>query len=465
MSKLLLTGDPFVDMGGLVMETLSQKTIEDKIDFATRVYVDKWKGKLHSVFLHSKITHISLNNKPDVQRKGTLEYYLGVLKEKNAESKGYCRVCAAKGHLFNAERKNFPLVGSGEFTNFHHSQESGLLICKECLIKLYFLPLGILQSGGNLMFLQIQNKDMKKLWQEDIILKNIDKIPHGSSESILKSTYINPQNALFYFASSLIIRFELYDSPSQQMRLICFTNYASKPNIEIHDLPNPVFSFLKRVLKPDLRSDWFYFVKRHYKFRKSVHFDENCDEWVEVKKKIAAPLDINDYEGTNQNTIHYLLLSGKSILGQLRKFNKAAKFPILIAIAYLKEVKKMKQEQIDLIRKISEKIISLSQNEGDFKKFITPIEGARYSHQLRSAIIRMVKAHYKNGEPEPFVRFKDYVEYLFPDGQSWYEVRDFLLICLYEQLHELRIEPDKVSDDAIQDIEDVEHHSIDDFNL
>ena len=125
----------------------------------------------------------------------------------------------------------------------------------------------------------------------------------------------------------------------------------------------------------------------------------------------------------------------------------------------------MKQEQIDLIRKISEKIIVLSQNEGDFKKFITPIEGARYSHQLRGAIIRMVKAHYKNGEPEPFVRFKDYVEYLFPDGQSWYEVRDFLLICLYEKLHELRIEPDKISDDVIHDVEEVNGNSINSFNL
>ena len=40
MSKLSLTGDPFVDMGGLVMETLAEKTIEDKIRFATDVYVD-----------------------------------------------------------------------------------------------------------------------------------------------------------------------------------------------------------------------------------------------------------------------------------------------------------------------------------------------------------------------------------------------------------------------------------------
>ena len=56
MSKLSLTGDPFVDMGGLVMETMPEKTIEDKIKFVTDVYVDRWKGKVDSIFLLSKLT-------------------------------------------------------------------------------------------------------------------------------------------------------------------------------------------------------------------------------------------------------------------------------------------------------------------------------------------------------------------------------------------------------------------------
>ncbi|MBW2662408.1 MAG: type I-B CRISPR-associated protein Cas8b1/Cst1 [Deltaproteobacteria bacterium] len=464
MSKLSLTGDPFVDMGGLVMETLPEKTIEDKIRIATDIYVDNWKGKLHSVFLHSKVTHISLSNKPDLQRKGTLEYYLGALKGKGATSKGFCRICASNQLLYDAERKNYPLVGSGELTNFHHFQEPSLLICKDCLIKLYFLPLGILQSAGNLMFLQLQNEYEKKLWQKDVILNNLDKFSRGASAGILKSKYTNPQNALFYFASSLITRFELYDYPPLQVRLFYFTNFGSKPNIEIHDLPNPVFSFLKRVLKPDLKPHWSYFIKRHYQFRKTVNFDEDKNEWVEVKKKSSISLDIDNYAGTNKNTIHYLLLSGKSILGHLRKMHKQMEFPVYIAIAYLMEVRKVKQEQIDLIQKISDKIIKLSENAKDYKKFITPIEGARYGHQLQNAIIRMVKEHYKNGEPEPFVRFKDYVEYLFPDGQSWYEVRDFLLISLYEKLHKLRIEPDKIPDEAIADVEKTGDRSIDDFN-
>ena len=124
----------------------------------------------------------------------------------------------------------------------------------------------------------------------------------------------------------------------------------------------------------------------------------------------------------------------------------------------------MRQEQIDLIQKISHRIVALCQKEGNFKKFFIPIEGARYAHQLRAAILRLVKIHYKNGEVEPFVRLKEYVEYLFPDGQSWYEVRDFLLISLYERLHDLRIDPMEVSDEEIPDIIDAETGPIEAFN-
>jgi hypothetical protein len=77
MAEMAFTGDPFVDVGGLVMAVVPKETIEDKIRFATDVYVDQWKGKVHSVFLHSKITHIHVKGKPEKQRKDSLKYYYG----------------------------------------------------------------------------------------------------------------------------------------------------------------------------------------------------------------------------------------------------------------------------------------------------------------------------------------------------------------------------------------------------
>lgn len=464
MSELTLTGDPFVDIGALVMNTLPQKSTEDKIRFATDVYVDRWKGKINAVFLHSKITHISVSGKPRVQRERSLEYYLGVLQNRGAVSEGHCRICAHRSFLFEAGRNNYPLVGSGEFVNFHHYHESALALCKECLVKLYFVPLGILQCRDSLMLLQIQNGYTMELWQEEVLRNNLDKIYRGSSEGILKFPYVNPRNALFHFAARLLSQFELVDLPSQQVRLFCFNNFGSKPNVEIHDLPNTVFSFLKRVLRPDLKAEWLYFVKRNYRFGKASCFDENAQEWFEIQKKESVKIEDREYVGAHHNRVHDYLMSGKSILRLLCPVHKVRRFPILIAITYLRKVRDMRQEQIELIRGIADKIICLAQKDGDYKKLITPIEGARYAYQLRTAILRMVKAHYKGGEATPFVRLGDYVDYLFPDGQSWYEVRDLMLICIYEKLHDLRIQPDEISDENIPDIEEVTLLAFDEIN-
>lgn len=464
MLQIALTGDPFVDVGALVMNTLPQKTVEDKIRFATDVYVDRWKGNLDSVFLLSKINNNQVRKKPKKQREGALEYYLSILNAKGASAEGSCRICSKQGALFKGRRDNYPLAGSGEFVNFHHFHEGGLFVCADCLVKLYFVPLGVLQCRENLMLLQIQNAYTAELWQEDVLRNNIDKIHKGSSEGVLRFLYVNPRNALFHFVSRVISKFELIDLPSQQFRLFCFNNFGSKPNVEIHDLPNTVFSFLKRVLKPDLRTDWVHFVKKHYRFGKTFHFDENAHEWFEIQKKETVKVADRDYVGSHHNRVLDYLLFGKSILRLLCSMHKAGRFPIQIAMSYLKEVRGMRHEQIELIRTIAGKIIALAESDGDYKKYITPIEGARYAYQLRSAILRMVKAQYKAGQAEPFVRLTDYVEYLFPDGQSWYEVRDLMLICLYEKLHDLQIQPEEISDEVIPDIEEVGEMSLEEIN-
>ncbi|QTA93743.1 type I-B CRISPR-associated protein Cas8b1/Cst1 [Desulfonema magnum] len=459
--KTEFTGDPFVDMGALVMDTLPFDTVEEKIRFATDVYVDRWGGKIHSVFLHSKITTIHATGKPERQRKDSLAYYLGILRNENAVAEGYCRICAHKGPLFPGGRGNYPLVGSGDFINFHHFHEAGLLLCGECLIKLFFLPLGIVECGDKLMILQPDDAYSKALWQADYIQENLDKISRGSSKGMLKANLLNPQNALFNLAGRLIEKFDLLEKTAKAIRLVYFSNFGAKANMEFHDLPNYIFSFLKRVCQPDLKTSWTGFVKTYYRFRKSVHFDEEKGEWVEKKKKEMIQLNHEEYSGTNRNTIYERLLSGKTISGYLCRRHKKATFPIMIAITYMKEVRNMRQEQIDLIRSIADKIIGLSQKEENFKKFITPIEGAAKAYELRAAILKCVKAHHQNGEPEPFIRLREYVEYLFPDGQYWSEVRDLLLICLYEKLHELRIDSAEVS---TEDIAEPEKDAVDMFN-
>ena len=49
-----------------------------------------------------------------------------------------------------------------------------------------------------------------------------------------------------------------------------------------------------------------------------------------------------------------------------------------------------------------------------------------------------MKPYYDGGYNEAIVTVKDYVDYLFPDSDSWKEMRDVLLIAIYEKLHKLK---------------------------
>ena len=59
------TGDPFIDVGGYVIQHLGErfpdKNIFELIEYATNVYVKQWGGKLHTYFLNSTITQPAFN--------------------------------------------------------------------------------------------------------------------------------------------------------------------------------------------------------------------------------------------------------------------------------------------------------------------------------------------------------------------------------------------------------------------
>ena len=125
----------------------------------------------------------------------------------------------------------------------------------------------------------------------------------------------------------------------------------------------------------------------------------------------------------------------------------------------------MKNVQADLIREIAVKIIDLSEGEGNPATYIGPIERAQDDRQFRAAIFRAVKAHYQNGEPEPLIGCVDYLGTLFPENQPWYEARDFLMICLYERLHRLRADPERISSEPFHHVAESELGSIDIITL
>jgi len=442
------TGDPFVDAGSDALKYLSifypHKTIIELIEEVAKIYVTKWESKINPLFLNSRVTHIS--RKPPEKISETIELYQEMCTPKIETQKGNCRICGISDHLFQAGREQFCLTGSAPFVNFHHSHEEGILICKECSIKLFFLPLIVIQMGGLLALLQTDNQKSQNYWVNKTVKENLDKIGKNTSEGIIKSEFGNPKNAMFRIASDIITEVN-DDALSDYLQLYHFTNFGAAPNCDIYRLPNPIFLFLNKVIRY-CHSDWYVFVQKHYHIKKSS-WDYTGDQWISGKDN--QPMSEGDYLN-NPNDVFGRLLNGDSILGLLRKFYKDAYVhnkrhsQVTMAIYYIKEVLGMRQEQIDLIKKVANVVFDLAQKENNYKKYLVMLEGAGKAYQLRSVLLRIIKENYKSGAAEPVIRLQDYVDYLFPDGQFWGEVRDLMLIYLYERLHDENINRQDVVD-------------------
>lgn len=443
----LFTGDPFVDNGFLAKSYLKDlsnepQTDHDLIKRACNIYVDRWGAKINALFLNSKVTQPAF--KPPQKKEKTYEFYQDLDQPSSADATGHCRTCGIQSPLFKAGRDVFCLTGSGDYANFHHGHEPGIMVCKACLINLFFLPLSVLQMGGRLALLQLNSPEVREYWKEKTVAANFTAIGIERSDAILRSKYANPKNALFNLAKEIIYTTDA-DRGGQFLELYHFTNFGASPDCEIYRLPAPVFTFLNIVLR-HYKKDWYDFVRAYYRIS-GASWQEEIDSW-QKNKQGNERLDESEYLN-NPNLIYEKLLAGKSII---RFFSGYARrrYPKnlpgahkLIVRVYLEEVMQMEKERINVIKRVADTILDMAKEEDAINKYLTKIQGSQNAYQLRNVIVWMVKRHNKlHPDQAALITLDEYLDYLFPPGQFWSEIRDLMLIYLYQRLHEenIRIE-------------------------
>jgi len=449
----LFTGDPFVDNGFLAktyLKSLSSdpQTDLDLIDSACGIYVDRWGAKINALFLNSKVTQPAF--KPPQKKEKTHEFYRDLDNPDSSDATGHCRTCGSQGALFKAGRDVFCLTGSGDYTNFHHGHEPGIMVCKGCLINLFFLPLSVLQMGGRLALLQLNSPEIRGYWKEKTIAANFSAMGTGSSDAILRSKYANPKNALFNLAKEIIDTLDT-GRGSQFLELYHFTNFGASPDCEIYRLPAPVFTFLNIVLR-SYKKDWYGFVRAYYRIS-GASWQDDTGSW-QRNKQGNERLDASEYLN-NPNLIYEKLLAGESIVSffagyarrrYLKDLPGAHKFIVRV---YLEEVMQMEKERINVIKRLADTILDMAKEEDAVNKYLAKIQGTQNAYGLRNGIVWMVKRHNKlHPDQTALITLDEYLDYLFPPGQFWSEIRDLMLIYLYQRLHEenIRIE-DKDDDD------------------
>lgn len=432
------TGDPFADTGGFVIEQLwnipehKSKNILELIEFVAKIYVNRWEAKLHAFFLNSKITQAAFKGQRKIDE--AIKYYKGLLEDTEEYEIGYCRILGIKTKLFFGGRDNHILSGSGTFINFHHSFQSGIMLSKEVLIRMFFVPFGAQQLSDKVAVLSSNSNIIAKEFVKENVIKNVRRIASNSKESILRSEFNNPASALFDFVHSCLSeRFEdIMDEEDVEINLYHFTNFGASPEVVFYNFSSPLFSFYAKVLHRDLYGDWRKFVRKHYYNSKNKNISYNLSSEAFILENNKLIIEYEEYKAW-VNWIYQDLLLDKSILPAILNWNKKNRFNFKIVRLYQNHLRNMETKTLDKIEALADYIIG---DEGKLKKRIGILNRSENVSEIRRFILQLVNDNHANGNNEALITLSDYVNYLFPDGISAKEVRDLLLIALYQKMHE-----------------------------
>ncbi len=455
------TGDPFADTGGYVIQYLwtlyPEKDIDELIDFVTKIYVNDWEAKLNTFFLNSKITQPAFKGERKINE--TIKYFDSLIKETVPYEDGYCRITGKKGKLFDAGRDNSIMSGSGTFVNFHHGFQNGLKLSKEALIRIHFVPLGSLLLIGKIALLKSNDEALSCFYVESNIKENLANIRNGLKEGVAKSEFKNPANALFDFVNKTINQIETYKSldGKASLSLYHFTNFGASPEIEIYQLPATVFLFFSYCHKINYKQDWLNFVRSHYSNSKKVgaKYDSKDETFKIEKKGEVETISIDEYKIWS-NRIYNKLLNGQSIVPEFFRWsNKGNKLHFDIIRVYQQNIRNMKKETIDKLLELADFIIN-DRSDDEIKKLISKLNGASKTYELRRFLLSLVTENYNKENKEPLITVKDYTDYLFSDAGNTGELRDVLLIVIYQKMHELNLKVE-LSEESPEEInEEVE---------
>lgn len=424
------TGDPFANAGGYALKVFADTFPDDDIlqliSRATDIYVDKWDSKLNTFFLNSKITQPAF--KPGQKKEETLKYFESLINDVDAKN-GFCRISGRETSVFAAGRDNSVLSGSGKFVNFHHGFDSGIMLSKEILIRLFFLPMSVNLLSGRVCVIDSSNKDISEKFALDNCKNVFSEIARKCSDGVSKSLSAAPSTELFRFADKIIKEYDETEEKNCSLNLYLFTNFGAKPELDIYILPFEGMDFYRFVNRTKYKDDWQKFISTKY----------FCYNTKTKKREWAGEnFEIGETEFRYwKNSIYENFINGISILSDILQWSKTNSFNFDIVKYYELKVRKMKKETIQKIEQMAEFIFE-GNDKFSIEKAVKKLYAVDCSYDLRRFVLKDIVAKYYEKHADDnlaIVTVDDYANYLFPDTDSWKETRDVLIIALFQKLH------------------------------
>jgi CRISPR-associated protein Cst1 len=450
------TGDPFVDAGIIAIELVTGKswsTITDTEfkkaadDLISLYLTPAWSRDLQSLFPNSKFINVSIKNKEKDSREFLYDLISGL--NPSADVIDYCIFCGNPAHTKNDGKafvkSQIPLVGSGDFTNFFPSFNSGIGICARCALAIQFAPLASYRAGGKPCIVSCNNPDVtKELGREALHFINEQRVlgAYQSKENsgIFDEKIRSPQNALFHLAYKITRKYRNkgITGENEEITLYRIDNYNQNPDgVKIFNLPNNIFRFVALIMSsPQYKSLWFSVLARHYPTPKKEF--ENLPVWK-----------------TSFNPIHDHLMKNQSILWAFKDDEKRTPtLPFIVVEKYMELVRGMNKQRIEKIKKLADRIAECIEKSGD-KKRVNALQSAKDLVSFRNQLRLIFKDWQKQGHDAPLITLDDYVDVVIPgDYAGWTEVRDLIVIRLYEKLHHMlakSAERDEPEDENVGD--------------
>lgn len=216
----------------------------------------------------------------------------------------------------------------------------------------------------------------------------------------------------------------------------CFANYT-KSELKIYQLPAKIFIFYTTCLQPKYREDWQKFIRSHYfdSQHKGAKYNLQTGKFEIIKSKENETIDQDEYRQWF-NVIYHKLLNNENIRTYFLRWSRKQPFNFEIVSIYQQNILGMKKETINKIKELA--VFLVREEDGDkIKKRIKALDGTKNASALRRFLLKdVVAANYASGNNDPIISLDDYLNYLFPDGSYWAEIRDLLLIAIYQELHE-----------------------------
>ncbi len=433
------TGDPFTDIGGKVIEILFQEKghtdIQKLLKETTDIYVKNWNAKLNAFFLNSKITQPAF--KADKKISETISYFQKLIDNELPHEEGYCRIMGEKTNLFTSGRDNHILAGSGTFINFHHAFQGGLMLSKEALIRMFFVPYGSIQLLGRIAILQSNDDEIITYFVEENINENNRKIATKTSTGINNWNHKSPSSALFDFAQNWLIEAKDNTIQSQvELNLYLFTNFGASPEIELHNFSATLFKFITSVNHRTFKKDWQSFVNSYFR-KKTAEYNYQTGLFRVTEKKETKNVGYQGFKNW-YNPIYKSLLTNKSILKPILNWVSKQHRPFNFEIVklYQKQLRDMNQKTLTVIERIADFVLNDTNN---LKKKVRSLQTPQKAFLFRKVLRKLEEENLDQQNSDTLFSLEEYALELFPDGTYWQEIQDLLLIAIYQKMHEQEI--------------------------